>query len=243
MNELIPAFVLHARDYRDTSLLIEIFTPDQGRFTAVAKGARRVQRGSSQRAILQPLQPLWIECSGRGELKTLRSAEVRAPMIALRGHALYSALYINELLCRLLHRDDPSPQLFDDYSITLAQLASTVPLDITLRHFELRLLDELGYGFSLTEEGESGLPIQPVRWYAFDIRRGLTPVAGVDADRMWSAGNYAGADLLAFAQGDYNDDARRALKRLCRIALRTHLGDKPLQSRALLSTKSPSQAD
>lgn len=234
MNELLPAFVLHARDYRDTSLLIEIFTPDQGRFTAVAKGARRVQRGSSQRAILQPLQPLWIECSGRGELKSLRTAEVRAPGVGLRGHALYSAFYINELLCRLLHRDDPHPQLFDDYASTLELLGGTVPLDISLRHFELRLLDELGYGFSLTHEGENGDALQREWRYSFDAQRGL-----VLSKSMYGQ-LFTGADLLDFSHGEFTETARRAAKNICRMALQIHLGGKPLQTRSLFSTGSDS---
>lgn len=230
MSDLIPAFVLHARDYRDTSLLIEIFTPDQGRFTVVAKGARRVQRGSSQRAILQPLQPLWIECSGRGELKTLRSAEVRAPVIGLRGHALYSAFYINELLCRLLHRDDPHPQLFDDYASALEQLGAAVPLDITLRHFELGLLDELGYGFSLTHEGESGNALQRDWRYSFDAQRGL-----ILSKSMYGQ-LFMGGDLLDFSRGEYTEAARRTVKTICRVALQVHLGGKPLQTRSLFSS-------
>jgi DNA repair protein RecO (recombination protein O) len=230
MSELVPAFVLHARDYRDTSLLIDFLTPEHGRIHAIAKGARSVRRGVSQRAILQPLQPLWIECGGRGELKSLHAVEVRAPLFGLRGHALFSALYLNELLCRLLHRDDPHPQLFDDYAVALEQLGGSLPLDITLRHFELRLLDELGYGLSLTHEGESGNALQRDWRYGFDAQRGLV------LSKSQYGQVFLGADLLDFGAGKLTDTARRAVKNLCRIALQVHLGKKPLQSRALFMT-------
>lgn len=232
MDTLVPAFVLHTRDYRDTSLLIEFLTPEQGRTGAIAKGARRVQRGVSQRAILQPLQPLWIECGGRGELKSLRHAEVRAPLLSLRGHALFSALYVNELLTRLLHRDDPQPQVFAAYETTLQQLANEVPIDVTLRLFELRLLEELGYGFSLVAEGESGAPIRADCLYRFDPQRGLLPVVAAPP----APPTLAGRDLLDFARGTFTDSARRSAKVLCRLALSAHLGDKPLQTRALFAT-------
>jgi DNA repair protein RecO (recombination protein O) len=230
MNELVPAFVLHARDYRDTSLLIEFLTPEQGRINAIAKGARRIQRGTSQRAILQPLQPLWIECGGRGELKSLHNVEVRAPVIGLRGHALFSAFYLNELLCRLLHRDDPHPQLFADYAVTLEQLGSELPLDITLRHFELRLLDEMGYGLDLMHEGVSGDALQRDWRYTFDAQRGLV------LSKSQYGQVFLGADLLDFSAGEFTDAARRAVKNLCRLALQVHLGSRPLQSRALFMT-------
>ena len=230
MSDLTPAFVLHTRDYRDTSLLIEFLTPDRGRISAVAKGARRVQRGVSQRAILQALQPLWIDCGGRGELKSLRAVEVRAPRVDLHGHALFSALYINELLCRLLQRDDVHSQLFADYEAAITALAGTVPLDITLRLFELRLLEELGYGFSLVQEGETGEPVHAQGFYQFDFQRGLI------ASPTHTAAMVAGVDLLDFAAGNFTDSARRSMKLLCRLALLPHLGDKPLQSRLLFAS-------
>ena len=228
METLQPACLLHARDYRDACLLVELFTPEQGRISAVARGARRSRKGYSQRAILQPFQPLWISVSGRGELKTLRAVESRDGAIPLRGRSLFSGLYLNELLCRLLHRDDPHPDLFSDYEAALRALVNTELLDIVLRFFELRLLDELGYSFSLDNEAQSGAPIAADRHYRFDAQQGLLPHDGGGAPVVFS-----GADLIAFSRGDYTESARRAVKLLCRLALRPHLGDKPLLSRQL----------
>ena len=229
IETLQPACLLHARDYRDACLLVELFTPEQGRISAVARGARRSRKGYSQRSILQPFQPLWIGVAGRGELKSLRAVESRDSAVALRGRALFSGLYLNELLCRLLHRDDPHPDLFADYEAALRALAGAAPLDVVLRLFELRLLEELGYSFSLDSEAANGAPLEPRRRYRFDAQRGLLAHDGSTTSEPL----FTGADLVAFCRGDYTEDARRALKTLCRLALRPHLGDKPLLSRQL----------
>ncbi len=228
MDTLQPAFLLHARDFRDTSLLVELLTPESGRIGAVARGVGGQRRSAGRRALLQPLVPLWIGWSGRGELKTLRQFEARAPMIALHGPALFSALYLNELLCRLLQRDDPHPDLFTDYEVALARLAVDPRVDLPLRHFELRLLESLGYGFSLQVDAE-GEALQAGGWYRFDADSGLRRLPGRTADAL------AGADLLEFAAAadDCSDDTRRTLKRLCRQALQPHLGERPLKSRQL----------
>lgn len=224
---LQPAYALHTRDYRETSLIVEFFTPAHGRVAAVARGARSVRRGASQRAILQPLQPLWIELGGHGELKSLRNAEARAAVVALRGPRLFGALYLNELLCRLLHRDDAHDALFARYEATLQALAGAALLDVALRHFEIDLLDALGYGFSLLEASDSGAPLAADARYEFDPQRGLVSAPAHNDAAL------RGGDILDFAAGRYSAESRRALKRLCRLALRPHLGSKPLRSREL----------
>ncbi|MDB6061089.1 MAG: repair protein RecO [Verrucomicrobiaceae bacterium] len=226
-ESLQSAYLLHSRDYRDTSLIVELFTLQQGRVSAVARGARSVRHGSSQRAILQPFQPLWLEVVGHTDLKSLRQVETRAAAITLRGKSLFGALYLNELLCRLLHRDDANSELFADYENTLQQLSNDNLLDVVLRHFELRLLDALGYGFSLTHVTDSGTEIVPGLLYDFDAQRGLT------RNRMANPHAINGSDIIDFLQGIYSPAARRALKQICRQALRPHLGTKPLSSREL----------
>lgn len=224
------AYVLHARAYRDTSLLIDLFTEHGERISAIARGARSNRRGSSQRSILQPFQPLWITLSGAAELKLLRQVESRASAVPLQRQGLFSGFYVNELLCRLLHRDDPHPDLFFEYERVLQQLLVLDQLDIALRQFELRLLEELGYGIDFTVDAE-GMPIDERAFYRFDPSRGLSVVS---ADVSIGLSGHA---LHEFFAGNYTTEARRTLKWLCRVALQPHLGEKPLQSRALFAVE------
>jgi DNA repair protein RecO (recombination protein O) len=115
---LQPAYILHSRPYRDSSVILEVFTPEHGRISALARGARRKSRGGSAAALLQLFTPLLLSFSGRGELKTLTAREAAGTAVSLRGDRLYSGLYVNELLVRLLHRYDPHPQLFVAYGGT-----------------------------------------------------------------------------------------------------------------------------
>jgi DNA repair protein RecO (recombination protein O) len=222
-----PALLLHTRPFRDSSLLVELFIPDVGRLGAVVRGVGGQRRsGAARRALLQPFQPLWVSWSGRGELKTVQLLEARAAPLPLRGRALFSGLYLNELLCRLLQREDPHPDLFTDYEGALAQLVAGEPLDLVLRRFELHLLETLGYGIDLTVDA-AGAAVVATAFYGFDGEAGLRrrPADSPQALR--------GADLLDFAAGRFTAASRRALKQLCRLALRPHLGERPLKSRQL----------
>lgn len=220
------AYILHARDYRDTSLIVEVFTEQGERVSAIARGARSQRRGVSQRSLLQPFLPVWVELSGAGELKLLKQVESRAGAISLQRQGLFSGLYLNELLCRLLHRDDPHPDLFPEYEQVLPQLLELDRLDIALRHFELRLLEVLGYGLDLTSDVE-GEPINAALRYQFYPSQGLIIAPHRDETAL------SGRALRDFVAGDYNVDARRTLKWLCRAALQPLLGTKPLRSRSL----------
>ena len=223
-------YVLHAREYRDTSLIVDVFTEQGERISAIARGARSQRRGVSQRSLLQPFQPIWVELGGTGELKLLKQIESRAAAVPLQRQGLFSGFYINELLCRLLHRDDPHPDLFPEYENVLPQLLELDRLDIALRHFELRLLETLGYGLDLTADAE-GQPIDAQMQYRFDPSHGLNVVAGQSVNAL------SGRALCEFMAGDYSPEARRTLKWLCRAALRSHLGDKPLRSRSLFTVE------
>ena len=139
---LLQAFVLHRRDYSDTSLLVELFATGLGRFPAIAKGARRRRNPAS--AWLQPFQPLWIGVVGRGEVRTLTRVEPAGRPLPLAGRGLPCGIYLNELLTRLLCRHDPQDPLFAFYHAALDGL-SRGDLESSLRQFELRLLEELGY--------------------------------------------------------------------------------------------------
>lgn len=227
---LQPAYVMHSRPYRDSSALLEVFTAEYGRISLVARGTRRQSRKGSSAALLQPFIPLLLSFSGRLELKTLIATEPAQGMLVLRGERLFSGMYINELLVRLLHRNDAHPGLFAAYALALEALAGNTVVDTVLRRFEFTLLEELGYSLDLSVDGASGQPIQDSRWYRYDSGLGL--VASEDAS-VRQAAAYAGSDLLVMASGELGGPVRLTAKRLLREALAVHLGDMPLRSREL----------
>ncbi|MFC1578829.1 DNA repair protein RecO [Pseudomonadota bacterium] len=230
---LQPSYILHSRPYRDSSALLEVFTAEQGRISLVARGARRKSRGGSSGALLQPFIPLLLSFSGRAELKNLNATESAGLPQVLRAERLFSGLYLNELLVRLLHRHDPHPQLFAAYGATLQALAGSEPVDDILRQFEFTLLQELGYGFSLDLDGLSGEAVLPDRWYHYHPDWGLV-ARGAAQDAAQPA--FAGVDLLAMSTEGFGGQARATAKRLLRLVLSAHLGDTPLRSRELFRT-------
>nr|WP_242482492.1 DNA repair protein RecO [Thiocystis violacea] len=216
------AFILHRRDYGNTSLLLDVFGSGQGRFPAIAKGARRAKGGSS--ALLQPFQPLWLAVTGRGEVRTLTKVEGAGSALPLRGRALVGGFYLNELLVRLLGRNDPHDALFAFYQAALTGLVEDADLETRLRQFELRLLDELGYGMTLDRVASNGSPVERELSYVYDTDSGVR-----EADAGLS-----GATLLALAAGHRLEPwQRREARGLLRAALAPHLGERPLQSREL----------
>ena len=227
---LQPAYILHSRAYRDSSALLEVFTAEHGRISLVARGARRKGRGGTPGARLQPFTPLLLSFSGRSELKALGASETVGRPRVLHAQRLFSGLYLNELLVRLLHRHDPHPRLFACYDATLDALAGIEPVDDVLRQFEFNLLGELGYGFSLDLDGLSGEALCPECWYYYHPDWGLVRD---DAARGPSPRAFCGADLLAMATGGFGGPARATAKRLLRLVLSMHLGDRPLHSREL----------
>ena len=234
---LQPAYVLHSRPYRDTSALLEVFTAEHGRISLVARGARRQSRKGSGAALLQPFIPLLVSFSGRSELKSLVAFESARGMLVLPGERLFSGLYLNELLMRLLHRNDAHPRLFAAYDGALQGLTSDPTMDTVLRQFELTLLDELGYRVDLGLDGASGEPVEGARWYRYDPGLGLVAIA--DAAHPTGA-VYSGAELLAMKAGEMEGPVRPAAKRLLREALAVHLGETPLRSRELFRVASAS---
>lgn len=224
---LFQAFVLHRRDYTNTSLLLDVFGSGRGRFPAIAKGARRPRNPAS--ALLQSFQPLWLSVSGRGEVLTLTRCESAGRSLALAGPALLAGFYLNELLVRLLARHDAHDPLFICYQDTLAHLADGNDLEPQLRRFELRLLAELGYGPTLDCEADSRQSVQAAHFYVYETESGLRRATAVDAGSAFS-----GAMLLALTQGKPLDAAQqREARRLLRGLLKPYLGERPLQSREL----------
>jgi DNA repair protein RecO (recombination protein O) len=229
-TELQAGYVLHTRPYLNNSLLVEFLSREQGRISLVAKGAKgRKTRGGSTAALLQPFGRLNCSWSGRRELKTLTLCEADLPALRLAGTRLFSGLYVNELLVRLLHHEDPHQQLFDDYECVLQQLEGDQAEELILRQFELCLLESLGYGFDLVVDGVSGEPIQDDCSYHYHEGYGLVLAAPASNDKL---PRYRGADLRALSEGDYQA-AGRCAKQLMRQVLAGYLGDKPLMSREL----------
>jgi DNA repair protein RecO (recombination protein O) len=174
-----------------------------------------------------------LSFSGRSELKTLTATETVGKVLMLRGERMFSGMYVNELLMRLLHQHDAHPQLFAAYARTLQALAGNEVVDTVLRHFEFTLLHELGYSIDLTVDGASGAAVREDLWYHYHPDFGM--VARGDAvDQSRPA--FAGSDLLIMAGGEFGGRVRLTAKRLLRQALATHLGDTPLRSRDLFRT-------
>lgn len=216
-----PAYVLHSRAYRESSALVDFLTP-QGRLRAVLRSAR-----GKAGTLARPFVPLEVEFRGRGELKNVGRMESAGISLWLNGDALFSGLYLNELLIRLLPAEDPLPVVFDHYAATLQALAAGRALEPLLRSFEWRLLDELGYGFALDVD-INGNPLAAEGLYRLQVDAGLERV------ELFQPGLFKGQELLAMAEADWTaPGALSAAKRLMRQALAVHLGGRPLVSREL----------
>lgn len=234
-QEAQPAFVLHTYPFRETSLLVEVFSANHGRLALVARGARRPK--SAVRGLLLAFQPLLLSWFGKSELRTLHRAEWQGGQPQLQGRALICGFYLNELLVRLLPRDDPHAQLFADYRETLQALGQQAQGEdgtaAILRRFEKRLLKELGYGLTFSHEAEAGLPIDPERPYWYLIERG--PVPEVGAVPPQNGVQLRGKTLLDLAADDYSDPVTlQQSKALMRMLINHYLGDHPLHTRQLL---------
>lgn len=223
-----PAYVLHSYPFRETSLVVEVFTRHHGRVALVARGARRPK--SAVRGVLLAFQPLLLSWYGKNELRTLHKAEWQGGMPPLRGRALICGFYINELLLKLTARDDPHEALFDQYTETLRELGATGHHAMVLRRFERRLLQELGYGLILDHEAETNAPIQPDAFYRYVVEHG--PARGDDEG---NGVQLRGKTLLDMARDDYSDPVtQQQSKLLMRTLINHHLGEHTLHTRQLL---------
>lgn len=225
---LQPAFILHGRDFRDTSRLLDVFTPDYGRVSLVAKGARAAR--SKLQGVLEPFSPLIISWSGKGDVQTLTGAESVKNSISLLGKQVMSAYYINELLQRLMTVHDPHPELFDIYKSTLEQF-STDDEELVLRRFEKKLLVEVGYGLSLDVEAETGNALIDDELYYYDLERGPILIKENEVDSEFVI---LGKSLRDLSGENFScSQSKKEAKKLMRIILSHYLGDKPLKTRKL----------
>lgn len=226
-----PAFVLHSYPFRETSLLLEVFSRGFGRMALVARGARRPK--SALRGTLLPFQPLQLGWYGKGEVRTLHRAEWQGSLPSLQGMALLCGFYLNELLVKLLPREDPHEALFVIYQETLRALGANAHQAAVLRRFEKHLLKELGYALTLEREVETGEPVDPMRRYTYVVERG--PLVARDAAAAESALELSGRTLLDMAADDYSNAVTlQQSKALMRLVISHYLGDQVLHTRQLL---------
>lgn len=223
-----PGFVLHSYPYKETSLIVDVFTRDYGRIALIAKGAKRPN--SKLRGVLQTFQPLTVGWSGKSEVRTLVAAEWVGGMLPLERAALLCGFYLNELLVKLLARDDPHPVLFDRYVATLNQLAHGESAPIVLRQFERALLKESGVAGDFTRCTVTGHTVLPQQLYVVDPERGSRPARVSD---VWP--KISGKALLDMERDDYSDSATQTQSKfLMRFLLAHHLGGVPLNTRQIL---------
>ena len=224
------AYVLHARAWRETSLLVEVLSEQHGRIGLVARGVQGPKR-HSLRAALQPLQHIRFEAVQRGELAQLSAAEALDASPQLFGEAVLAGFYVNELLVRLAPRQDPHPELYLLYGQVRGRLSAGEPLAWTLRRFERDLLEALGFGFDLSVDGD-GAAIDPAARYRLDPEHGARRVR---SERSGDACGASGRGLLALA-GDTppETDDLAGLRHALRGVLAHHLGARGLKSWELI---------
>src|SRR5476651_640947 len=244
-------YVLHSYPYLETSLILQMWTEKHGRLGLVAKGARRPK--SASRSVLVPFQPLSLDWFGRGELRTLKTAEPASPATPLGGSSLLSAFYLNELLLKLTTRDDPHEGLFAAYDDAITALRSITrqgprvaagvasepavqaarDIEPVLRRFELRLLQELGYAVELTQESRTQAPIEAERDYWYVVERG--PIAAVEGESPANAVRLRGQTLIDLARGTFDDVVTIGQsKQLMRLLIHHSLNGQELATRVLV---------
>ncbi len=226
--KLQPAYIIHSRRFRESSLIVECLTRDYGRICLLAKGV--INKKTLRQGLLQPFSPLLIAWRGRGELPTVTALEPAASIEKLYGQSLFCGLYINELLLKLSDRGESHNQLFPIYSACMQDLVEAKndknKLQEALRRFEIGLLDELGLGMQLSVDQDK-VAIDPMKEYCYEITEGPT-LTRVNKD------NIDGSTLLALAKGEFvNNRQRHQSLILMRKVLAYHLGGKKLKSREL----------
>jgi DNA repair protein RecO (recombination protein O) len=223
-----PGFVLHSYPYKETSLIIDVFSRQYGRVALLAKGAKRPH--SQLRGVLQTFQPLTFSWSGKSQLQTLTGAEWVGGMHPLEKNTLLCGFYLNESLIKLIQRDDPQPLLFDEYVATINQLAHSEPAPIVLRKFELSLLKTAGVVNDLSYCTKQRAPVFFDVLYTVDPEAGTRPVEENEA-----VIKVHGKTLLDMQAEDYSDpNTQMQSKSLMRSLFAHHLHGIPIHTRQIL---------
>lgn len=222
---LQPAFILHQRKFKETSLIIDVMTRDFGRISLLAKGVRKTK--SKTAGLLQPFIPLTMSYFGKTELKTLTGVEIKQPFIQLQGLALYCGFYVNELVSCFLHQYDPHPDVFFYYDECLSSLSDSSKIEAALRKFELNLMDAVGYGLQLEYDFHTEKSVDPLTKYHFNAEQG--PIEALD-------GHFSGATLKAMKSREFSDPQMLIeAKILMRTVIDTYLHGKKLKSRTVIN--------
>lgn len=225
-----PAFVLHTYPFRETSLIVEVFSRDFGRMALLARGARRPR--AAIRGLLMAFQPLEVAWAGKGEVLTLMKAEWQGGQPLLAGEALFCGYYLNELLMHLLPREDAHERLFSRYADMLGKLAADPAgkvREADLRSFEKALLQELGYGLTLTHDSD-GRTIDPAAFYSYRMEQGPVRLEHGEA----AAQIVVGKTLLDLDAEDFSDPrSRQEAKALMRTLMAYYLAGKELETRKI----------
>lgn len=228
-----PAYLLHARPFSESSLLVDVFTREHGRLMLMAKGARRAK--SRARGVLLPFKPLLVSWTGKGQLPILTSVEQSQHTDEMSGLRLASGFYLNELLLRLLHRHDAHETLFEHYRSAVEQLVSAQPPRQVLRIFEKKLLHDIGFGAVLDRDAETGEAIASEQQYHYVLEKG--PV------RAHESGAYtlsvSGRTLEALREECFQSELElQEAQRLTRILIDRQLNGRVLRSRRVMQEMS-----
>jgi len=222
-----PAYLLHHRPFRDTSLLLDIFSRDFGKLTLVARGVRGAK--SRLKGLLRPFMPLRVSWVLRTDLGTLTGAELCGQPLSLTGDSLLSGYYVNELVLHFLHRHDPQPELFEAYQHTLTNLAAAEPAPV-LRGFEIELLRLLGYALNVEQDASTHQDIEQSASYEYRVERGPVKVS-----RASGAMIFSGEHLIGIRDHRFHEPlVLQAANRLLRSVISHHLDGRELKSRKVL---------
>ena len=220
-NEWDDCFLLHQRSYGETSVIAEVFTLKNGKMSIIARGAKKPK--SKFFGYLAPFTKLKITYSGRSELKTLTNIDRDFSTSSNSfSKTSYSLLYINELLIRLLPKDAEQEDLFILYEAFLNKVTSGSDLELTLRHFELDLLDMLGYGLDFENDIDKHEEIEPTKKYSFIPERGF---------RESNNSDFSGEDIINIRTRQLSKVSKKYLKHLTQTAIHFCLDGRDLASR------------
>lgn len=227
--DLNPCFLLHQRAYRETSSILDVFSREHGRVNLIARGVKSKSKNNLQ-GLLQPCQKIMMSWSGKGELPTLNKVETISPITSTTNKSILLGFYMNELIVKLLHKNEAHSELFDNYEITLQHLEANEQEEKTLRLFEKHLLESIGYGLVLNYDLLNDNAIIPDAKYYYSFENGPSATAPEFGEYI----HVQGQTLLSIENECFKTETcLNEAKLLMRYIFKIILGQKPLASRQL----------